>query len=71
MFVADISSRHHSATGQECNACLCLPAWVSDKAVSVTREAATQAGFNILAVLLQPTAACLAYGLLQEQTQSK
>uniref|UniRef100_A0A2P2I1X1 Heat shock 70 kDa protein 14-like n=1 Tax=Hirondellea gigas TaxID=1518452 RepID=A0A2P2I1X1_9CRUS len=63
----DISTQHNNSS--ECTACLCLPAWVSDRAVALTREAAREAGFRIVTVILQPTAACLAYNLLQDKTQ--
>lgn len=61
----DISKSHN--TGNQCASCLCLPAWVSNRAVSITREAAKEAGFKIVAIVLQPTAACLAYNLLQDR----
>ncbi|KAF2366407.1 Heat shock protein 70 family [Trinorchestia longiramus] len=64
----DVSSRHNSAV--QCTACLCLPAWVSNKAVTVCKSAAREAGFKLVAVVLQPVAACLAYDLLADRTQS-
>ncbi|XP_018019096.1 heat shock 70 kDa protein 14, partial [Hyalella azteca] len=64
----DVSSRHNSVA--QCTACLCLPAWVSNKAVTVVKHAARDAGFKLVSVILQPVAACLAYDLLSDRTKS-
>jgi len=60
----DIASHHRS---DEFPASLTLPAWLSERAVTLCVEAAHSAGFTLLSVLFQPTAACLAYDLLDRQ----
>ena len=64
----DVAERR--GTQMEKIACLCLPAWVSKKAINISRDAARQSGFKIVSVILQPTAACLAYDLLKERSLS-
>ena len=54
----DIASDHRS---DEFPASLTLPAWVSERAITLCEEAARSAGFRILDVMFQPFAVCCAY----------
>lgn len=52
------------------NAVITVPAHFSDSQRQATKDAARIAGLNVLRILVEPTAAAVAYGLHQKLTSS-
>jgi molecular chaperone DnaK (HSP70) len=58
-----------SRTGEEfARVVITVPAYFGERQVAATREAGKLAGFRVLNIISEPTAAALAFGLIHEET---
>ncbi len=70
MILRTIRERAEEALGEEINqAVITVPAYFNDAQRQATKDAGTVAGLDVLRIINEPTAAALAYGLDEKESQ--
>ena len=70
MILRTIRKRAEEALGEEINqAVITVPAYFNDAQRQATKDAGTVAGLDVLRIINEPTAAALAYGLDEKESQ--
>lgn len=68
-YMHEIAVSHATAETEDKNTVLTVPLDMSEETRRACAECARKAGFNVVQVVSEPAAACLAYGLGQLDTQ--